>query len=205
LLCAPLIQAVYDYPQLPLQQALHNVLATTRVDDANWTFKAIALASPGGLGETNQQDVHESATVTLRQAMSLAASKDRIALQYLTDFQDIFAFCCLTYYNALAKWGGQNWATVAVYAHYLSQFSDSHIERKYGDRFSAMVTDRMATVYDALGKTDNPEHIMPLLYDIDCEFKDAKINPGTTADMTVATVLIVTLLNAGKQTVSFGG
>ncbi len=202
LLCAPLIQAVYDYEHLSLRAALHEILSTTSIGDADWVFKAIALASPGGLGDAKEQDVHEPASVTLTEAMRLAASKDRLALQYLTDFEDIFDFCYSSYYNSMNKWGSRDWAAVAVYADLLSQFPDSHIERKYGDKFSVMVANRMATVCLALRKTDNPEHIMPLLYDIDREFKAHNVNPGTTADMTVATVFTVFLLNAGKQTVS---
>jgi triphosphoribosyl-dephospho-CoA synthase len=86
-----------------------------------------------------------------------------------------------------------NWAAVAVYADLLSQFPDSHIERKYGNRYSEMVATKMALLSDELSKTDRPEQIKPLLYQIDQELKFAGINPGTTADMIVATVLTALL------------
>lgn len=194
LLCAPLVQAVNDCgPGVTLRQAVHRVVANTTVADADWVFKAIALASPGGLGKSEEQDVHEKPSVTLTKAMKIASAKDRIALQYITDYKDIFDFSVLRYNAFFNRWGDRSWAAVAVYAGLLSQFPDSHIERKYGDRYSEMVAARMALLSEELFKTDDPERLKPLLYRIDQEFKLNGINPGTTADLTVATVLAVFL------------
>jgi triphosphoribosyl-dephospho-CoA synthase len=194
LLCAPLIQAAsYRYSGLTLRQALNQVLGTTTIADASWVFKAITLATPGGLGGSNEQDVYEKASVTLTKAMKLASSKDRIALQYSTDYKDIFDFALIRYNYAVIRWGNKNWAAVAVYADLLSQFPDSHIERKYGNQYSEMTAGKMALLSEELSKTDNPERLIPLLYCIDQEFKSKGVNPGTTADMTVATVLAVFL------------
>ncbi|MDD5580910.1 MAG: triphosphoribosyl-dephospho-CoA synthase [Methylobacter sp.] len=194
LLCAPLIQAASrGYSGLTLRRALNQVLGTTTIDDANWVFKAITVASPGGLGGSNEQDVHDRASVTLTEAMKLAGSKDRVALQYITDYKDIFDFAVIRYNHGLIRWGKKNWAAVAVYADLLSQFPDSHIERKYGHQYSEMIADKMALLNEELSKTDNPERLIPWLYCMDQEFKSKGVNPGTTADMTVATVLAVFL------------
>ncbi|HEY8036608.1 MAG TPA: triphosphoribosyl-dephospho-CoA synthase [Methylobacter sp.] len=171
-----------------LRQAVTKVISNTTIEDADWVFKAIALASPGGLGSSDQQDVNEKASVTLVEAMKIASTKDRIALQYTTDYQDIFNFLVLRYNISLNRWGDRNWAAAAVYADMLSQFPDSHIERKYGNQYSEMVATKMAQLSEELSKTDNPEQIKPLLFCLDQEFKHCGINPGTTADMIVATV-----------------
>jgi triphosphoribosyl-dephospho-CoA synthase len=196
LLCAPLIEAVgYCTNGVNLRQALHQVLANTTLADADWAFKAIALAAPAGLGEVTEQNVNTSASVTLTQAMQLASSKDRVAHQYLTDYKDIFDFTVLRYNRTLLKWGNHSWAAVAVYADLLSQYPDSHIERKYGDQYTEMVASWMIQLSNALSNTDNPDLIMPLLHNIDQELKSKRVNPGTTADITVATVLTVFLEN----------
>jgi triphosphoribosyl-dephospho-CoA synthase len=190
LLCAPLIQAVdRKQPGLTLRQAVNKVLGMTTIEDADWVFKAIILASPGGLGSSDQQDVNEQASVTLLEAMKIASVKDRIALQYITDYNDIFNFSVLRYNAAFNRWGDRNWAATSVFADMLSHFPDSHIERKYGDQYSGMVAMKMAQLRDELSKTDNPEQIKPLLFCLDQELKFYDINPGTTADMIVATVL----------------
>ena len=165
----------------------------TTIDDANWVFQAIVLASPAGLGEVNKQDVSQSATSTLQTTMQLACDRDRIALQYVTDYKDIFDLGVLRYNYAFNRCGEQSWAAVAVYADLLSQFPDSHIERKFGSRYSARVATMMSELSDTLQIVNDPKQVKPLLYQIDSELKSNGLNPGTSADLTVATVLTVFL------------
>jgi triphosphoribosyl-dephospho-CoA synthase len=51
----------------------------------------------------------------------------------------------------------------------------------------------MSELSNALSKAEKPEHTLPLLYNLDHELKSRGVNPGTMADMTVATVLTVFL------------
>jgi triphosphoribosyl-dephospho-CoA synthase len=194
LLCAPLIYGIrYTHSGLTLRQALSQVLTMTTLEDAEWVFKAITLASPGGLGRSDKQDVSEKPSVNLAEAMKLASAKDRIALQYVTDYQDIFDFAVLIYYNAKNKWGNEGWSALSVYSELLSQFPDSHIERKYGNQHSEMLAAKMSQLSNELSKAERPEYTLPLLYSLDQELKSRGVNPGTMADMTVATVLTVFL------------
>jgi len=193
LLCAPLLQAAADQSGVGLRAALRNILKNTTLADADWVFRAIKLASPGGLGESKQQDVNQAPGVTLTQAMAIASEKDRIAKQYITNYKDIFEFSILRYNEILYRWGISEWAAVSVYTRLLSRFPDSHIERKYGSQFNELVSSRMTKADRALSKINRPELLTALLYAIDQEFKASGINPGTTADMTVATVLSVIL------------
>ena len=194
LLCAPLIKAMSEIkPGVSLRQALHQVLITTTIDDADWVFKAITLAAPGGLGHADNQDVSEQPSITLIEAMRLASHKDRIALQYVSDYQDIFDFAVPIHYNAIIKSIPPEWAAVSVYAALLSHFPDSHIERKYGKQYSELVANRMSKVSSELSRAEMPEQILPLLYSVDQEFKAKGLNPGTMADMTVDTVFTVFL------------
>lgn len=193
LLCAPLLTAAYQVTKtVSLQQALAQVLANTTVTDADWVFKAISLAAPGGLGDSEQQDVKEKATVTLYQAMELASHRDRIALQYVTGFKDVFDFAVLRYNDALNCFFDKCWAAVAVYAGLLSHYPDSHIMRKYGNQHNRWVSEQMSRIDSALKTYAKPD-LIDLLYKVDQDFKAKSINPGTTADLTVATVLVIFL------------
>jgi triphosphoribosyl-dephospho-CoA synthase len=193
LLCAPLLTAAYQVTKtVSLQQALAKVLANTTVTDADWVFKAISLAAPGGLGESKQQDVKETATVTLTQAMEIASDRDRIALQYTTNFKDIFNFAILRYNEMHNCFFDKCRSTVAVYADLLSHYPDSHIVRKYGNQHNQWVKEQMSMVGLAV-KTYAESDLMNLLYRVDQDFKTKGINPGTTADITVATVLVIFL------------
>lgn len=196
LLCAPLIQAVEKYDcHLDLRAALSLVLNGTTVNDADWVYKAIQLAAPGGLGEVVEQDVHTVPTITLREAMQISSHKDRIALQYVTIFKDVFDFGVLRYNAGLNQWGKQEWAAVWVYTGLLSLYPDSHIERKYGEQYSELVSTRMLALDSALADSSKPELLITLFADVDREFKLKGINPGTSADLTVATILVVLLMN----------
>jgi len=194
LLCAPLLQAMQQVNRFSeLRLSLEKVLRNTTRQDANWAFKAIVLAAPGGLGEANQQDVNEAPSVTLLQAMEIAADKDRIALQYTNLFKDIFDFAVMEYNRAFVLSGESGWAALTVFAEMLSRFPDSHIERKYGKQYSEWIAEEMALLCKAMKTANKLEDVLPMLYSIDKTFKAKKINPGTTADMTVATVLVALL------------
>ena len=194
LLCAPLIQATQNIDNnVSVRQALEQILKSTTVNDAKWVFKAITLAAPGGLGKSTDQDVKDQPEITLIQAMAIAKKKDRIALQYTTNYEDIFNFAILRYNEGLNRFGSKNWAAVVVFAGLLRRFPDSHIERKYGNQYSPIVSNKMAAVESELLCADDPEQLKPMLYEIDQEFKSKGINPGTSADLTVATVLTVLL------------
>ena len=103
----------------------------------------------------------------------------------------IFNFSILRYNDGLNRFENQEWAAVFVFTGLLSKFPDSHIERKYGNEHSGWVLKKIIAVDDALLNTQNPEQLIPMLHEVDREFKAKGINPGTTADLTVATVFVV--------------
>jgi triphosphoribosyl-dephospho-CoA synthase len=194
LLAAPLMQA-YWQRQIgqSLRESLMVVLANTTLQDAEWAFKAITLAAPGGLGKSEQQDVNQAPEVTLLEAMQIASPKDRIALQYTNGFKDIFDFSVLQYNRAFVLSGESSWSALSVFAELLAKFPDSHIERKFGSQYSEWIAAEMATLCEALNNAGTLDELMPMLHRLDQTFKAKRINPGTTADLTVATLLVVFL------------
>src|SRR5204862_451408 len=80
LLLAPLARAAALEPDTNrLRESLRKVLDATTVADARDVYVAIRRASPGGLGQAEEQDVSTDPTVTLTDAMELAADRDAIA------------------------------------------------------------------------------------------------------------------------------
>src|SRR5439155_1585441 len=92
LLLAPLARAalISSDDAATLRTAVATTLGETTVADAQEVYAAIRQARPGGLGRSPQQDVAGTPTVTLREAMALAAERDAIAREYATDFQTTF-------------------------------------------------------------------------------------------------------------------
>jgi triphosphoribosyl-dephospho-CoA synthase len=168
------------------------VLNSTTIEDADWTFKAISLAAPGGLGKEKNNDVAEPAKITLMQAMAMASERDTIALQYISYFELIENFAVLRYNTVLDFFLNRADAALGVYSALLSRYPDSHVVRKYGNQHNGWIKEQMTVVESAL-TTYARLDLIELLKQVDQAFKAKGINPGTTADLTVATLFRVFL------------
>jgi triphosphoribosyl-dephospho-CoA synthase len=198
LLRAPLAAAAERQPH-DLRSEVARVLAELDIEDARLAFRAIALASPAGLGRVERHDVHAPAQVSLRAAMAEAADRDRIAQQYASGFADIFTIG----QDALAATRPREptWATVAVYLAFLAAFPDTHIVRKHGLTVAEAVRDAAATFHARLQTAEDPSHLLPDLLSWDRALKEKAINPGTSADLTVATLFA----NRLRDSLAVGG
>jgi triphosphoribosyl-dephospho-CoA synthase len=192
LLGAPLLKAAEAAGEGTLQSALDHVLAGLTIEDAELAFMAIARASPAGLGQSSQGDVHEAASMSLLEAMRIAQGRDRIAKQYVTGYTDVFQAARL-YDERLRAWQRPAWAATAVYLHYLSAFEDSHIVRKHGLAIAEEVKAEAEQHHVAFVALENPKTYMQPLLDFDASLKSRGLNPGTSADLTVATILCSSL------------
>jgi triphosphoribosyl-dephospho-CoA synthase len=194
LLCAPLAAAAERAPA-PLDAELARELAGLDRDDAALTFQAIVASAPAGLGRVERHDVFAPATVTLRAAMEEAAARDRIARQYATDFSDVFDLGLPVLRRAVARWQDRRWATLATYLAFLSAFPDSHIVRKHGEAVAQETRDAAEQFRARLETSASPAALVPDLRDWDSRLKSCGINPGTSADLTVATLFADRLRN----------
>ncbi len=188
LLCAPLIQAGYQPHGISLPEHLKNVLESTTINDCTLCFQAIALANPAGLGESAQHDVHQPPDCTLLEAMQVAAEGDLIARQYSNNFADIFEFGVPKFEQAMARWQNNSWAATYIYLCFLAEYVDSHIARKYGEGMAKIVQNEAKVHLGIFAKIENPKIYLAKLLQWDAELKTRKINPGTCADLTVATM-----------------
>jgi triphosphoribosyl-dephospho-CoA synthase len=196
LLCAPVLQAMLSpLPARDLRARLIQVLNAADVNDTEWIYRAIRLAAPGGLGRSQAHDVSDTPSVSVVTAMRAAAERDRIALQYTTGFADLFDCGVPRLIEAHTRWQSDEWAAVAVFLRLLGRFPDSHIARKYGKTRACEVSAKAAQLEAQLLRCYAPQEITQCLEAVDAEFKSAGINPGTTADLTVASLVIFYLEN----------
>jgi triphosphoribosyl-dephospho-CoA synthase len=193
LLCAPLARAAETASGTELQMALAKVLLALDLDDTRHVFAAIRLANPGGLGGAERYDVNADADVPLLLAMAEAAERDRIAAQYVTNFDDVFVTGLAALEDARACGLKPPWSTVAVYLTFLSAFLDSHVARKHGSAAAHEVQREAAKMFSTFrAKGDN---CLPELMSFDENLKSRNLNPGTSADLTVATLFADRLRN----------
>lgn len=195
LLAAPPVQARLQFQELPLQTALHQVLQQTTVEDAACVYEGIRLVSPAGMGQRDAHDVSQPPQITLLHAMQLASQNDMVAQQYVDAYATIFSTVMPLYEAYSARWERSAWALTAVYLYWLSSVPDSHIQRKYGTDLASQIQNTAGEHYTAFTALENPKHYMPALLKWDAELKQARINPGTSADLTVITAMISSLIN----------
>jgi triphosphoribosyl-dephospho-CoA synthase len=199
LLCAPLAAAAEADPRT-LRPALAAILDGLDVDDASLAFRAILRASPAGLGQVARNDVAQPATVTLKHAMADAADRDRVARQYVTAYADVFDIG-LPLLADTQGWDAK-WIALAIYLGFLAAFPDSHIVRKYGTALAEDVRSSAVKFHDRLRSLRDPAHMTDDLLAWDTDLKARNINPGTTADLTVATLFahrLVTILPSTRN------
>jgi triphosphoribosyl-dephospho-CoA synthase len=192
LLLAPLARAALVEGGT-LRQRVSRILTETTVDDAAEVYAAIRQARPGGLGESKAEDVAAAPTVPLRDAMALAAERDAIAREYITDFAltfDTGVPALLAARRASLPWTD---AAVEAYLTLLETAADTHIARKLGPAEAAAVS-RRAREIRAAGGTQS-EAGRKALAGLDAELRDPRNrrNPGTTADITCASLFVVIL------------
>ena len=187
LLCAPLAVAA-EGRAADLRATLAQVLESLDIQDAEVAFRAIARAAPAGLGRVDRHDVAEVATVTLKGAMADASARDRIAHQYVSDFEDVFARGEPVLEAALARAAEPKWATLAVYLEFLSAFPDSHIARKHGIATAEDICRTASRYHQQMRSAENPAALLTDLLAWDALLKERGVNPGTSADLTVATL-----------------
>lgn len=195
LLCAPLAAAAQRENGPNLRERLHGVLTTLDADDTAAVYAAIRLANPGGLGSVDEQDVAAPPSVGLIQAMAMAAERDRIAAAYVTDYTEIFDFGLPVLANAMEATDDERHAITTLHMAFLAFFPDSHIARKYGMETAEAVRTQahaLAPLWQPAARPDTAQNLL----DFDADLKRRGINPGTTADLVVATLFAASLCTA---------
>jgi triphosphoribosyl-dephospho-CoA synthase len=200
LLCAPLAAAAEraaDAADFPA--ALKSILAGLTRADAQCAFEAIVMANPAGLGGSGRHDVREPARTTLLEAMREAADRDRVAAQYANDYIDVFATGLSALHGARDRDWPAPWPAVSVYLSFLAQFPDSHIARKRGAGAAVAVQQSAIGVRDGFMTAVAPAAFLADLLEFDRRLKAGGQNPGTSADLTVATLFADRLTHVLKQ------
>jgi len=186
LLFAPLVRAAaIRRADETLRGATERTLAQLAVEDAAAAFAAIALARPGGLGEAPEHDVGAPARVSLREAMAAAADRDSIASEYTTGYAIVFDTGLPSLVDALRAGVPTLEAIVSLHVRLLASHPDTLIERKAGAAAARAVTEAAREVLNGTRS----------LADFDASLRgpEHRLNPGTTADLVAATLLVALL------------
>jgi triphosphoribosyl-dephospho-CoA synthase len=192
-----------NHPRPHLRDAVRRVLDETDVQDARDVYAAIRLASPGGLGLAESQDVADEPTVSLVEAMRLGAHRDGVAREYATAFETTFGLGVPVLEQA--RGDGLPWddAVVETFLKLLAEAPDTHVARRGGEATAKAVSERARRVLRAGGVRSAAGR--SAIDEMDRAIRDAPPspgasarqanigNPGTTADLTTAAIFVVLL------------
>lgn len=186
LLLAPLARA----NNADLRSGVRHILEATTIEDAENVYQSIREARPGGLGHAADQDVSDRPTVTLIEAMRLAADRDLIARQYANGFAEVFDLALPVLRAFLSAGRPLETAIIAAQLTLMARCPDTLICRKRGPEI-ALESSRRATRVLEAGWPDSPASAE--LFDAFDEWLRADghaRNPGASADLIAATLFV---------------
>lgn len=193
LLLAPLARAAGGGGG-PLREHLARELRSLTRADARDAFAAIRLTSPGGLGRAEHEDVQDEPKRTLREAMALAAERDSIAREYVTDYDLTFGMVAPALSGA--RTAGLSWSAAALeaYLRTLAAVPDTLVARKEGRETAESVSAGARRVLAATG-TARAEGLAA--FDAELRAHGNRRNPGTTADLVAAGLFVALVEETG--------
>jgi triphosphoribosyl-dephospho-CoA synthase len=176
-----------------LRAAVRDVLDATTVEDARNVYAAIRRAAPGGLGQAPAQDVADEPTITLLETMRLAEHRDDIAREYVTGFATTFECGAPALLAARAERLSWDDAIVETFLILLASAPDTHIARRAGTAIASDVSRQARAVLNAGGVRSVAGRRAITAMDARLRTSGNAANPGTTADLTAASIFVVLL------------
>ncbi len=200
LLFAPLAKAWQPHfvDAVTWQQSLKQLLENLTPKDSEQVYEAIRTAQPGGLGQREQGDVAKQAPPDLIDAMRQVADIDAVARQYTNCFADIFGRLLPWLDAELASARDPLDAICRLQIRWLAYEPDGLIIRKVGESVAHEVQRRAQDVYRQLTLAPAAVCDIPATGELDAFLRadGHRRNPGTTADLIAATLLVRLLLGA---------
>ena len=190
LLCAPIIHACIYFNNLTMREGIKKTLSSSTVKDTQDLCMAINISAPGGLGTREIYDTASKPTVNILEIMNHSASYDRISYQYSHDYSDIFDFIIPRLVFLNKKHNSLDISLSLMFMEILAKIPDSHISRKFDDKIAKKTSNNASDLLKILDREYSPDYLADRLNNLDYEYKKKGINPGTTADLLVASLMI---------------
>lgn len=202
LLLGPLVCADSsgDSPRLDrstMQTRVAGVLAAMTPDDSKRLYAAINVASPGGMGESDEMDLAGPPPADFLAAMRSAASRDRIAMNYADEFRDLLETVVPLVADSVESENDLLSGVAVAHLRLLADRPDSLIARKFGDQVASQVQQQARFDHSDFDKREDFDRELRSGA-VDLQGRRSKINPGTTADL-IAAALYVLLRENGSR------
>jgi len=183
-----------------LRQNIKPAVESTTAEDAVNLYDAIGIAKPSGLNGAPDLDVNAADSkkrlikenVSLFEVFKIAAGYDDVCYEWVNNYPITFDMAYPFLVGQL-KTKSLNTAIIHTFLKVLAERPDTFIARKIGITKALEVSADARRVLD-LGGMETPEgRASMVLFDRKLRDSGNDYNPGTTADITAATLALYTL------------
>jgi triphosphoribosyl-dephospho-CoA synthase len=189
---------VFDFKKM--RKNIDLAVKSTSALDSVHLYEAVGIANPSGLGDAPDLDVTNPASkdrllkenVGLFEVFKLASAYDDICYEWVNNYPITFDLA-YPFLMTQLETKPLNTAVVHTFLKILSERPDTFIARKVGKEKALEVSIEAKTVLE-LGSLDTSKGKQRLAeFDKKLRLKGNSFNPGTTADLTAATLALATL------------
>jgi len=197
---------------LSLRHNVGKVVGATTNEDAANTFETIAKTTPQTLGRLSDNTAPDLKArrrsvqrITLLDAMRHSSRWDGVASEWATSFEKVFAVGYPELLEVFGETRDVNVATVHTFLFLLSRFSDTFMARKIGLRRTPYIEEAVKIgVEETSWVAESAKEALrlgglttreggALILGLDGRLRGSGLNPGTTADLTGASLMVALL------------
>jgi triphosphoribosyl-dephospho-CoA synthase len=181
-----------------LRKNVKRIMEATTSKDAINLYDAINAADAGGMGEQEELDVGDAEArgriikenISMHKVFEMSAKWDLLSSELTTGMPVTFETGFPTFKEIKANYG-LNKATVQTFITILAQNPDTLISRKYGMDTARIVSADADSILQNGGILNAQGEL--LIREFDKQLLRNKFNPGTTADITAASIMVALL------------
>ncbi|MGB9936827.1 MAG: triphosphoribosyl-dephospho-CoA synthase [Methanobacterium sp.] len=186
-----------------LRKNVERIMRATTSKDAVNLYDAINAADAGGMGEQEELDVADAEArgriikedINMFKVFEMSAKWDLLSTELTTGMPVTFETGFPTFKEIKAEYG-LNKATVQTFLTILANNPDTLISRKYGNDTARIVSADADSILQNGGILNAQGEL--LIRQFDQQLLKNKFNPGTTADITAASIMVAFLDEFGQ-------
>ncbi|MGZ7116167.1 MAG: triphosphoribosyl-dephospho-CoA synthase [Methanobacterium sp.] len=186
-----------------LRRNTERIMKATTSKDAVNLYDAINAADAGGMGEQEELDVADTEArgkiikedISMFKVLEMSAKWDLLSKELTTGMPITFETGFPTFKEIKATYG-LNKATVQTFLTILAQYPDTLISRKYGIDTARIISADADSILQNGGILNSQGEL--LIRQFDTQLLKNKFNPGTTADITAASIMVAYLDEFGQ-------
>ncbi len=178
-----------------LRKNTERIMKATTSKDAVNLYDAINAADAGGMGQQEELDVADSQArekiikdnISMFNVLEMSAQWDLLSRELTTGMPITFETGYPTFKEIKAT-HGINKATVQTFLTILARYPDTLISRKYGIDTARIISADADSILQNGGILNSQGEL--LIRHFDSQLLKNKFNPGTTADITAASIMV---------------